>query len=825
MTLRPLVLAALLLAAPAAALAAGPDNNVEWAGLSHVGWQDRRPLCPILGESFAVRFQSWADDITSARVGVTTTSTVWVDAAKVGTRGPYDVWQAQVPATAALTESYVIEVTDGSDTDYLSVGGVTDGPPADGGWVLNFTTLVHAPVGATPVTGGGAVFKVWAPTRTSCYVRGEFNGWSLAHPLAKVGEHFIGRVSPVADRAQYKFYFNNSTWAPDARARALESPSSYNSRVENPFRYVWTHPGFATPPREELVIYQLHTGTFAGRNDPVPGATFPSRYVDVAARVGHLAALGINAVMLNPVTEFPGDESAGYNPISAWAPEWKYGTPDQFKAMVDSLHGRGIAVLLDIVWNHFSGTDNYLWNYDGSQTYFDNPAVQTPWGSQADFDKLAVRDYFADAALHWMEEMGVDGFRMDATDFMNIAPQEVAGWGLMQRFNDEMDRRWADKVAIAEQLPNDDWVTRPTSLGGAGFDAQYYDAFTDHLRQEIQDAAFGDPEMWKIRDIVNGSGTWLSGNRVVNYYELHDEAWPTSGGQRLVKTIDGTAPHDDPWARGRSKLAQGLVMFAPGIPAFLQGTEWLEDTDFGANVGNRIDWSKRLTYASQLAWFKRIVELRRWPAFRADASRHVFHLNEAGNVIAFRRWDSAGNPMVVVANFSNTNYAGYRIGVPQSGSWIEMVNSQSSAYGGNGLDNPGPRAADPIPADGFLQSLALSVPQMALIVLGPQSVVDVAGGDRPAPGLSLARAWPLPSRGALDVEFAVPRAGEVSLDLHDAAGRRVTTIAAGWHAAGVHRARWSGRSETGTPAAPGVYFLRLAMKGEPPAVRRIPVVR
>ncbi|MHC4236639.1 MAG: hypothetical protein ACYSUQ_16110 [Planctomycetota bacterium] len=154
----------------------------------------------------------------------------------------------------------------------------------------------------------------------------------------------------------------------------------------------------------------------------------------------------------------------------------------------------------------------------------------------------------------------------------------------MQRFNDEIDARWVDKIAIAEQLPDDSWVTRPTNLGGAGFDSQWYDAFVDNLRQEIFDAALGNPEMWRISNIINGGGTYLSNTNVANYLELHDEAWPDSGGQRMVKSIDTTFPHDDIYAKGRTKLGQGVVMFAPGIPMILQGTEWLEDTGFGGGT-------------------------------------------------------------------------------------------------------------------------------------------------------------------------------------------------------------------------------------------------
>lgn len=267
--------------------------------------------------------------------------------------------------------------------------------------------------------------------------------------------------------------------------------------------------------------------------------------------------------------------------------------PDDFKQMVDVLHQHGIAVIVDIVWNHLSPTDNYLWNYDGSQTYFDTPVVDTPWGSQADFDKAEVRDYYVHSALQWLEEFKVDGYRMDATAYMDQGAHAAAGYSLMQRFDDALDSRWADKVTIAEELPNDAYITRPTSLGGAGFDSQYYDYFTDNLRQEIQDAAFGSPEMFKITTMINGSGTYLNKHSVFNYLELHDEVWPSNGGQRMVKTIDTTFPHDDIYARGRSTLAQGIVMLAPGVPAIHQGNEWLEDTGFGADAANRIDWAKK----------------------------------------------------------------------------------------------------------------------------------------------------------------------------------------------------------------------------------------
>jgi 1,4-alpha-glucan branching enzyme len=806
-----LSLAAIALVAAHAipASGAGLDNNVEWQGVAHVGWQDLRPLCPVGNEAFAVRFQSWQGDLSAARVHLEDgASNTWISASVVGQRGPYDIWEASVPATSANNIGYYIELTDGSDTDYMSVSGTMDNVPIDGGWRLDFNTLEHAPLGAT-VASGGTVFKVWAPGASLCYVRGEFNGWGFGNLLGDVGDYFIGFVPGATAGQQYKYYFTPANlWKPDARARALDAGSNYNSIIVDPLSYSWVADDFQTPPKEEMTVYQLHVGTFAGRNDPVGAVSHPSGYLDVAARVGHLVELGVNTVMLNPINEFPGDLSAGYNPISTWAPEWAYGTPDDFKYLVDVLHQNGIAVLLDVIWNHFSYSDNYLWDYDGTQHYFDDPAVDTPWGAQADMDGAEARAYFLNSALHWLEEYRIDGFRMDATSYMTL---QGGGWSLMQELNDLVDNRYAGKVVVAEQLPDDDWITRPTTIGGAGFDAQYYDYFTDSMRGEIFDAAVGDPEMWRIRDIINGGGLYLSGGRAFNYIELHDEAWPSSGGQRIVKSIDTTYPHDDLYARARVKLGQGLVTFAPGIPAFLMGLEWLEDTDFGTDAANRIDWSKKTTYADHFAFFQAMLELRRDGAFRSDAGHTVFHVNEGGNVIAFRRWD-AQEDFVVVANFSNSDYPSYRIGVPQAGNWWEPLNSQDPVYGGTGMPNDGTLASDAIPYDAYNQSLAINLDAMALVVLqyGNPTAVEEEGV---LPGYHLGRCHPNPFNPTTTIRFTLARTGPATLRIYDVTGRLVHTLVDGVLAGGEHSVAWDGRDRSGREAASGVYFYRLSAPG------------
>ncbi len=820
-----LCLLALLVTGPV--YAAAPDNNVEWDGITHYGWQDRRPLCPVSHESFQVRIQTWQTDITSMRIftddgGVADT----LAGSQSDTRGPYDIWTAQIPATTngdLLT--YYFELTDGTDTDYYGTAGMTATLPAGNEFNVDFSTLEHAPVGGT-VTSSGAVFKVWAPTATTAHVRGDFNSWGLTDSMTKLSDHFIVHVPAASVGDEYKYYFSGGIWKQDPRARSLNSGSNYNSILIDPLAYTWTVDDFDTPDLEEMVIYQLHVGTFAGRNDPYGTAPDPARFIDVAVRAYQLADLGVNAVMINPITEFPWDFSAGYNPITAWSPESKYGSPDYLRSMVDSLHAHGIAVILDVVWNHFSFDDNFLWEYDGGQIYYDTPALNTPWGDQADFDNSEVREYFLQSAAYWHEEFKIDGWRMDATDFMNIPPQDASGWSLMQEFNNLIDTRWAGKVTIAEQLPDDSWVTRPTSLSGAGFDTQYYDQFTDDLRQEIFDAAVGNPEIWKIRDIINGGGSYLNGKYATNYVELHDEAWPSSGGQRIVKSIDTVAPHNDEYAKGRTKLANGVVMFAPGVPAMLMGNEWLEDTDFGTDATYKIDWSKKTTYAGIFQYYQDIIALRTGnPALRADASHQVFHENEGGNVIAWQRWDGSGNVFVIIANFSNTDYMGYRVGLPQSGDWTEMVNSQNTTYEGDGLVNAGTITTDAIAADGFSQSALLTIPKMGLLVL-KEGAYTGTPSTPPSSNSSLRfeTIRPNPARGEATVFFRLPETAPVKLSVYDVRGRLVARLMEGEQRAGTHAVTWNGDAASGADAPAGVYFLRLEAGGER-ATRKMVILR
>ncbi|MGJ8635480.1 MAG: alpha-amylase family glycosyl hydrolase [Phycisphaerales bacterium] len=694
------------------------DNNVEWDLLSHEVQQDLRPLVPMNGEAFEVQLLAKAGDLTAARIGywVDGSFVAWIDATNTGVQGPKDIWSATIPTTAGTTVEYVYELIDGSDTDYIGSQGPTETEPADR-FLVNFDTLEHARMGATPVNGG-TVFRVWAPSRSNVQVRGEFNGWGVGDALTKVGEDFIGFVSGAQAGDMYKFFFNNTHWNTDPHASALVPGDNFNARISDPFAYQWQHDDFVAPPMDEWVVYQLHVGTFSGRNDPAGPAGNPSGYQDVGDRAAHLSELGVNVVMLNPINEFPGSHSGGYNPVSVFAWEDALGTPDELKYMIDELHGEGIAVILDVVWNHVSPSDNFLWNYDGTQLYFDSTAQDTPWGAQADLDKQGVKDYYLDSVHHVMGEFRMDGYRHDAVMALTDSGwtgQWSAGQDLMRSMNRIINRRYSDAQTIAEIYIDSDWVQT-----GIEFDSQYHNSFKDSMRSAIFGASFGSPNIAGIAAALNGTGN-VSGTQVFNYFELHDDAWPLNGHDRAVKAIDPSSPNDDIYARGRTTLANTLTLLSKGVPGILQGTEWLENDGWEES---KIDWAHKTNYSGVFDMYRDVVALRTSEdALRANENAWVYHINNAADVLAMERWIVDGESFVVLANFSNTDYTDYQVGLPRSGTWGVELNTQDAVYNGSGFGTSGTIESQSIANGPHPQSGTLDIPAMGVLILRHEPTV------------------------------------------------------------------------------------------------------
>ena len=729
---------ALLAAAP---LAQAGDGVVNPDGLTHLEWLDRSPAVPVRGESFAVRLQALAGDLTEVRVHqyVLGQPTLTFDAQVVGTRGPYEIWEATLDGSQSDLLLYDFTLVDGADVDAFGVGGHGEEFATGGAFSLNFNTWTHAPRGATP-TSEGVVFKVWAPTAPTVYLRGSFNAWSLANPMTRAGEDLVLHLTNAQEGDEYKFFFGaTQTWKSDPNARRMVDFE--NAVVVDPEGYAWQSAPFSPPDFDSMVHYQLHVGSFAGNNDPAGPAPSPSRFVDVTNRVQHLVDLGVNVVYLNPVDEWPGQFSGGYNPISYSAIERSYGTPNELKALVDTLHQQGIAVVLDVVPNHVDFGSNFLYGFQGGvaaadNIYFDTPPVDTPWGPQLDFDNSVVREYVIDSITQKLEEYRFDGLRVDALSAMLFGAQGFQGTQVLKELNGLSDARWADKFLIAEEYSDSEYITRSVDQGGLGFESQYHNGWKTPLRDAIFGAAFGNVNVGNVAGAMTKGGQ-PSGSRLFNYFELHDDVWGLSGGQRAVKTIDPTFPHDDQFAAGRTKLGHGLTLLAKGVPAFVMGSEWIEDNEWEVQ---KVDWTHKFLYPGVVDYFRELIELRtQEEALWADAQAQTLHVNESADVFAVERFQVGGDSFVVVANFSNVAYTGaaaYRIGLPRDGVWKVAVNSDSSWYYGSGIGAQGLFEAEAIPFGFEPWSAALELPPHGLLVLEhapayletPTTAVDVLQG-------------------------------------------------------------------------------------------------
>jgi 1,4-alpha-glucan branching enzyme len=689
--------------------------------------------------------------------------------------------------------------------------------------VVDFNTLSHAPPGSTPVTGG-TVFRVWAPTSNQAWVRGEFNNWTLANPMTKLGGDFLLRVNGAHAGQAYKYFFDGATWNIDPRARQFDPGGGLsNSVIADPQDYTWTSGDFVAPPAEQMVVYQLNVGTFAGYQDPKGATAFPSTFADVTARVRHLAELGVNAVMLNPVTLSPNLTFAGYECMTPWTINNQYGTPAQFKALVDACHQNGIAVLCDIVWNHVPSSADILWNYNGTQLYFSNPPTQTVWGEQADFSVPQVADFYAQSALQTLEEYRVDGFRMDAVSAMAIGAKPAAGWALMQRFNDDIDRRYMDKVAIAEMFPVTGPVTNPTAVGGAGFDSQYNGDFETWLQYSVRSNRTGSLYTYLLPSFVTVPSGTAKGHQLLDYFELHDNAWSPPN-HRFIRSLETPPGALTDSVEAAMRFTMGMLMLSPGMPAMLMGDEWLEDIDWGTAIANRIDWSKQVTHSRYQNYVHDLITTRiNTPALSADAPSVLTHMNYGDGVVAWMRYDAAGQVYLAIANLGNSDFPTYLLGAPVAGAWTEILNSQAAAYGGTGMVNSATHYTYGESRDGLPQLLDIALPRSSVLLFRSLPATGVDAGAL-AHDVRIESIAPNPARSDAAVVFSLPTSAHTSVDVFDVQGARVARLMDAPLAAGRHVARWDGRDASGRAVPGGVYFVNVKTPSATIS-RRIAIIR
>ena len=444
--------------------------------------------------------------------------------------------------------------------------------------------------GALPFEGGCG-FVVWAPNAESVSVVGDFNEWDTsANPLAQEDGWWRGEVAGAKAGEEYRYHiaYNGESFTKiDPYARRVTN-SVGNGLIPRPYEGS-EPPAFDPPPLNEMVIYELHIGTFGKQPK---GSEGPSDIESATERLEYLARLGVNAIEIMPIVEFAGDYSWGYNPSHIFAVESAYGTRHDFREFVHEAHRQGIAVIVDVVYNHFGPSDLDLWQFDGWHEndkggiyFYNDERNQTPWGeTRPDYGRPEVREFIRDNALFWFEELGVDGLRWDATGYIRRIHGHDGedggdlpeGWALMQWVNDEMRRVAPHGVSIAEDLQSNRHLTIGTEHGGAGFNAQWDARFVHPVREALIAANDADRDMHAVRDALTFRYADDAFTRVV-YTESHDEV--ANGKARVPEEVDpGNAAS---WAaKKKSTLGAALVFTAPGIPMLFQGQEFLEDRWF-----------------------------------------------------------------------------------------------------------------------------------------------------------------------------------------------------------------------------------------------------
>ncbi|XVX20041.1 alpha-amylase family glycosyl hydrolase [Actinomycetota bacterium] len=545
--------------------------------------------------------------------------------------------------------------------------------------------VAHQGMGAIPY-GNGTAFRVWAPHASNVAVKGDFNGWSeFSHPLGSEGNgYWYGEVEGAHPGQEYKFRISNGDNhfdRVDPYARQVTN-SVGNGIIYDHGAFDWQGDSFACPSHNELVIYETHIGSFA------PGEWGHSNLDTVAGKLGYLRDLGINAIELMPVMEFAGDRSWGYNPAHIFSVESSYGGPDALKNFVKRAHEHGIAVILDVVYNHFGPSDLDLWQFDGWSEngkggiyFFQDWRSATPWGdTRPDYGRPEVRDFIRDNAMMWLRDYHVDGLRMDMTPYMrsvDATGKDIPeGWALMRWVADQVRDQFPGRILIAEDLHGDPAVTSGHE-GGANFHAQWDTHFVHPMRAALitQDDGFRSMES------VSKAVTWDYGDafsRVI-YTESHDEV--SNGKARVPSEVDPGNPTG--WsAQKRATMGMALMLTSPGIPMLFQGQEFLEDEWFRDSVP--VDWPRKDAFRDIVRLVADLISLRRnWYNHSkglTGQNTRILHVNDETKMLAFERSTENGDSVVVVANFANVERRDYRIGMPAEGHWCLRFNSDARTY-------------------------------------------------------------------------------------------------------------------------------------------------
>jgi 1,4-alpha-glucan branching enzyme len=639
--------------------------------------------------------------------------------------------------------------------------------------------LPSTPMGATLISGG-ATFRAWAPRATAVYVNGIFGGTPKTGQtddllMAKAANgYWTGFLPGAEDGDPYHFWVvgaGSSGYKRDPYAREMAEDAPFptcSCLIRSGTAYPWHDAAFVTPDFSNMIVYQLHVGTYA---PSTPGVA--STFLDVIGKIEYLVALGVNVLQPLPIDELETDPSMGYNGADYFSPDFPYVvsgqaalsgylatinrllaakgfsplalsdiTPGaaQLKALVDLCHLYGIAVAFDVVYNHaggFEGDDQSLYFWDrGANTsdnnqslYFTNQGLAG--GLSFAFWNADVREFIINSASYYVEEFHVDGFRYDEISAL-LSMNQGSGWSFCGNLTDTLRFLKPRLLQNAEYWPGEytqprSSIVAPPNSGGTGFDVLQHDGLRGAIRTAVQQASQGQSASVDFDALATNlfppdlPHAW----QAVTCVENHDVV-QAGRDPRIPALADGSNPSS--WyARSRSRFATGLLLTAPGMPQLFMGQEFLAPNQWDCDPTDSIHlipWTGLDTGSDQamvdhLRFTQDLIRLR-WnqPALRGE-NVNAFHVHDQNRVIAFQRWlDGTGNDVIVVATLSETTWYSYAIGFPYPGPWTEVFNSDvydnwvNPEVAGNG----GGISASGGPLHGFQASANVVIPANGMVV-------------------------------------------------------------------------------------------------------------
>ncbi len=574
-------------------------------------------------------------------------------------------------------------------------------------------------------------FVVWAPGKSSVELRISSPEEKKIQMSPSVEGYWKAAIDVTPDVSEYFYVLDGGEPRPDPASHFQPHGVHRSSRVVDHSKFQWNDERWRGIDLASLVFYEIHPGTFT------PEGTFDA----IVPRLRELHELGINAIELMPIAQFPGKRNWGYDGVHPFAPQNSYGGPDGLKRLVDACHQMGIAVFLDVVYNHLGPEGNYLAEFG---PYF-TQRYRTPWGLAMNFDGPHchhVRNFFIESAIHWFEHYHIDGFRLDAVHAIYDASARTFLQELAERveeFSRDMGRSF---LLIAESNLNDTRLIRRREMGGFGLDAQwnddlhhcihtlltceksgYYEDFGEfsQIVKAIREGFVYSGQYSKFRFRPHGnSSASLPGRQFLVFSQNHDQTGNRMMGERLATLVPFEA----------SKLAASTVLLSPYVPLLFMGEEYGEINPFlyfvshndpgliaavreGRKeefrsfkwIGDPPDPQAEETFQRCiLAWDRRteghhrvlrefyrvLLRLRREHSALAHPDKEALEVTgfEQSRVLVLRRWRNSSHCAILLS----FNDAECSISVPLSGrQWKKILDSSERQF-----DGPGALAPDKI---------------------------------------------------------------------------------------------------------------------------------